>query len=73
MPPSKRKGKGRPAQSSHRRLTRRTTKPRIRLTVIKAIIQAYLQQARKQIETEEDGMDRLIRALRRMKKRRKAG
>jgi len=78
-----RKGKGRPTQLRHtphtklkRRPTRRTTKPRIRLTVVKAIIQAYLQQARKQIETEEDGMDRLLRALRQPKpraKKKKAG
>ena len=71
MPPTKRKGQ-RPAQS------RKTPKPKpkIRLTVVKAIIQEYLQQARKQMEAKEDGMERLIRWLRPVKprtKKKKAG
>lgn len=64
MPPAKRK-RQRPARS------RKTAKPKIRLTVVKAIIQEYLQQARKQMEYEQDGMERLIRWLRPAKPRAK--
>lgn len=78
MPPVKRRGQSRPVRSRKTPKTKQkwTAKPKIRLTVVKAIIQAYLQQARKQMKTEEDGMERLIRALRPAKpraKRKKAG
>jgi len=51
-------------------------KPRIRLAVIRAIIREGLQQAKLRIQYEEDGMKRLLQALREVKpaaKRRKAG
>jgi hypothetical protein len=58
-----------------RRPARQTAKPIIRLAAIKAIIQKALKEARKQVEAEGDGMDRLIRALRKGKSnpRKKAG
>lgn len=52
------------------------TRPRLRLAVIRAIIREGLQQARLRLQYEEDGMQRLIEALREKKpvvKRRKAG
>ena len=78
MPSAKRKRQDRQARSPKTPLTKpkRTAKPKIRLTVVKAIIQAYLQQARKRMGTEEDGMERLIRWLRPAKpkaKKKKAG
>lgn len=51
-------------------------KRKIPLAVIKSIIRDGLQLAKLRIQYEEDGMDRLIRALREVKpraKRRKAG
>lgn len=51
-------------------------RPRLRLAVIRAIIREGLQQARLRLQSEEDGMRRLIEALREKRpaaKRRKAG
>ena len=75
MPPGTRHGKRGPAKSPRsgpkspqaKRKRRPTAKPKLRLAAIKAMIQSFLKDARKHVEAEEDGMDRLIRALRRPK------
>lgn len=76
MPPAKGKSQRRPARRTPKAKPKRPAKPKLRLAVIKEIIRSYLQEARKQLEYEQDGMDRLIRALQRPKprvKKKKAG
>lgn len=55
---------------------RSPAKPKIPLAVIRAIIREGLRLTKLRLQYEEDGMDRLIQALREVKptaKRRKAG
>lgn len=47
---------------------KRQAKPRIALAAIKAIIRKVMEEARQRLAAEDDGLNRLIRALRRPKR-----